>query len=71
MRGAVIAARGVQAELFAVVVMFQQGGGGLQGRAARGKRFVQGGENAATALVGKDLPQVFFVPGDAARAEPV
>ena len=32
---------------------------------------MQGGEDAAAALVGEDLPEVFFVPGDAARAEPV
>ena len=32
---------------------------------------MQGGEDAAAALVGEDLSEVFFVPGDAARAEPV
>ena len=55
----------------AVVLVFVQGGGGVQGRAAVCEGVVQGGEDAAAALVGEDLPEVFFVPGDAARAEPV
>ena len=55
----------------AVVPVFVQGGGGVQGCAAVCEGVVQGGEDAAAALVGEDLPEVFFVPGDAARAEPV
>ena len=55
----------------AVVPVFVQGGGGVQSRAAVCEGVVQGGEDAAAALVGEDLPEVFFVPGDAARAEPV
>ena len=67
----VVAAAGVQAVVVTVVLVRVQGGGCLQGRAAGMEGVVQGGEDAAAALVGEDLPEVFFVPGDAARAEPV